>query len=250
VSAVEVVFWAAAGLIGYTHAGYPLLLSALARLRPAPSWPAGDLPGVSLVIAAHDEQDVIAEKVKNALALDYPGGRLEVIVASDGSRDRTVERARGAAAGDRRGARRWRRGRAATAGLARGRGAAFSWSRSSDQRAIRPDFTIEWRKRRCSISRTDQPLRVGRRPCRRATRLPASRSVQPPASRCQTIDLAPVGAAGRRGPAHRGAEEGVRVPARRRAGRTRPFPRIPSVTPAWGACPPWLRSPVCGRGKR
>jgi len=100
VSAVEVVFWAAAGLIGYTHAGYPLLLSALVRLRPAPSWPAGDLPGVSLVIAAHDEQDVIAEKVKNALALDYPGGRLEVIVASDGSRDRTVERARRAAAGD------------------------------------------------------------------------------------------------------------------------------------------------------
>jgi glycosyltransferase involved in cell wall biosynthesis len=100
VSAVEIVFWAAAGLIAYTHAGYPLLLAALARLRPAPAWPAGDPPGVSLIVAAHDEQDVIAEKVRNALELDYPAERLEVIVASDGSRDRTVEVARDAAAGD------------------------------------------------------------------------------------------------------------------------------------------------------
>ena len=99
-TAVEIVFWAAAGLIAYTHAGYPLLLAGLARLRPAPSWPAGDLPGVSLIVAAHDEQDVIAQKVRNALALDYPAERLEVIVASDGSRDRTVEIARDAAAGD------------------------------------------------------------------------------------------------------------------------------------------------------
>jgi glycosyltransferase involved in cell wall biosynthesis len=97
---VEVVFWTAAGLIVYTHAGYPLLLAALARLRPAPSWPAGDPPGVSLIVAAHDEQVVIAEKVRNALALDYPEDRLEVIVASDGSRDRTTELAREAAAGE------------------------------------------------------------------------------------------------------------------------------------------------------
>ena len=99
-TSVEVTFWAAAGLIVYTHAGYPLLLWVLARLRPAPSWPAGELPGVSLVIAAHDEQDVIEQKVRNALALDYPADRLEVIVASDGSRDGTVELARAAAAAD------------------------------------------------------------------------------------------------------------------------------------------------------
>ena len=100
-TAVVVAFWAAAGLIAYTHAGYPLLLAALARLRPTPSWPpAGEPPGVSLIVAAHDEQDVIAEKVRNALALDYPADRFEVIVASDGSRDRTAELAREAAAGD------------------------------------------------------------------------------------------------------------------------------------------------------
>jgi hypothetical protein len=53
---------------------------------------------VSLVIAAYDEQAVIGSKVANALALDYPSGRLEVVVASDGSSDATVERARAAGA--------------------------------------------------------------------------------------------------------------------------------------------------------
>jgi cellulose synthase/poly-beta-1,6-N-acetylglucosamine synthase-like glycosyltransferase len=97
---LEVVFWISAGLIVYTHAGYPLVLALLARLRRAPRWPDADPPPVSLVIAAHDEQDVIGEKVRNALALDYPPELLEVIVASDGSTDRTVEVARAAAAGD------------------------------------------------------------------------------------------------------------------------------------------------------
>lgn len=55
-------------------------------------------PRVSLIIAAHDEEAVIAAKVANALALDYPRERLEVIVASDGSTDRTVELAREAGA--------------------------------------------------------------------------------------------------------------------------------------------------------
>ncbi len=60
---------------------------------------APDLPRVSLIVAAHDEEAVIGERVENALALDYPGDRLEVIIASDGSRDRTVELAEAAAGG-------------------------------------------------------------------------------------------------------------------------------------------------------
>ena len=97
---VEVVFWIAVGLLAYTHLGYPLALAALARLRrrrpPAP--PPAELPSVSLIVAAHDEEEVIAEKVRNALALDYPRELLEVIVASDGSDDRTAELARDAGA--------------------------------------------------------------------------------------------------------------------------------------------------------
>jgi glycosyltransferase involved in cell wall biosynthesis len=99
VTALEVVFWIAAGLILYTHIGYPLLLAALARLRRADRWADAELPHVSLVIAAHDEGDVIDGRVRNALALDYPADRLDVIVASDGSADETADRAR-AAAGD------------------------------------------------------------------------------------------------------------------------------------------------------
>ena len=71
----------------------------LARLRAAGRRrPPAELPSVSLIVAAHDEEDVIAAKVANALALDYPRERLEVIVASDGSADRTVELAREAGA--------------------------------------------------------------------------------------------------------------------------------------------------------
>ena len=100
VKAVEIAFWVSVGLIVYTHAGYPLLLAGLARLRRRPLWRMAELPRVSLVIAAHDEREVIEERVRNALALDYPPDRLEVIVASDGSTDGTAELARAAAGGD------------------------------------------------------------------------------------------------------------------------------------------------------
>jgi cellulose synthase/poly-beta-1,6-N-acetylglucosamine synthase-like glycosyltransferase len=98
---LEVVFWASVALIVYTHVGYPLVLWGLSRLRRtrAEGDAAGDLPVVSLIVAAYDEEDVIARKVENCLTLDYPRERLELIVASDGSSDHTAERAREAGAG-------------------------------------------------------------------------------------------------------------------------------------------------------
>ena len=89
--ALAVLFWGSSALIAYTHAGYPLLLWLLSRTATEPAAPAEATPAaaepatVSLIIAAYDEQDVIAAKVRNALALDYPSDRLELIVASDGS---------------------------------------------------------------------------------------------------------------------------------------------------------------------
>lgn len=94
-------FWASAGLIVYAHAGYFGLLWLLTRGRAAADHQEPreeELPSVSLIVTAHDEEAVIAAKVENALALDYPRERLEVIVASDGSGDATVERARAASA--------------------------------------------------------------------------------------------------------------------------------------------------------
>jgi cellulose synthase/poly-beta-1,6-N-acetylglucosamine synthase-like glycosyltransferase len=103
VLAVAIVFWVCAGLIVYTQLGYGLLLALLARTRRAPAPvtpPASDaaLPSVSLVVAAYQEEAVIAEKVANLRALDYPADKLELIVACDGSPDQTAQRARDAGA--------------------------------------------------------------------------------------------------------------------------------------------------------
>jgi len=99
---LEALFWISVGLIAYTHVGYPLTLWALTRLSRRPTLDSPrrleELPAVALIVAAHDESAVIAEKVENALALDYPRDRLQVIVASDGSRDATARIAREAGA--------------------------------------------------------------------------------------------------------------------------------------------------------
>jgi cellulose synthase/poly-beta-1,6-N-acetylglucosamine synthase-like glycosyltransferase len=100
VIALEILFWLCAGLIVYTHIGYPMLLWALTRSRRSEfkAKPAGTLPTVTLIVAAYNEEDVIAAKVANALALEYPREKLQVIVASDGSDDETAARARAAGA--------------------------------------------------------------------------------------------------------------------------------------------------------
>jgi cellulose synthase/poly-beta-1,6-N-acetylglucosamine synthase-like glycosyltransferase len=96
-----VAFWLCAFLIVYTHAGYPLVLRGLLSLGRRPTLnpiPWDQPPTVSLIVPAYDEEEVIAAKVANVLALDYPRQRLQLIVASDGSADATAERARAAGA--------------------------------------------------------------------------------------------------------------------------------------------------------
>lgn len=86
------VFAVSTGLVAYVFAGYPALVAAWARLRPAPiATDSGTLPGVSLIIVAYNEADVIARKLDNTEELDYPDDRLEVIVVTDGSTDATPE---------------------------------------------------------------------------------------------------------------------------------------------------------------
>ncbi|MBE7551670.1 MAG: glycosyltransferase family 2 protein [Anaerolineales bacterium] len=84
-------FWLCIGNIVYTYLGYPLLLILLAQLRSKPRRYQPATPAVTLLIAAHNEQAVIAEKLDNCLALDYPRERLQILVAADGSNDRTPE---------------------------------------------------------------------------------------------------------------------------------------------------------------
>jgi cellulose synthase/poly-beta-1,6-N-acetylglucosamine synthase-like glycosyltransferase len=116
-SALEIVFWLCCALIVWTQIGYAAALAGLARVLPSarvasrqrtPWSPKGgapnnsslpfSLPTLSLIVAAHDEQTVIAAKVENALALDYPRELLQVIVACDGCTDATAARARAAGA--------------------------------------------------------------------------------------------------------------------------------------------------------
>jgi hypothetical protein len=99
-TALEVVFWVCASLIAWTQIGYGTTLAVLARafgraqLIAAPEPP----PSLSLIVAAHDEESVIAARVANALALDYPRELLELIVACDGCTDATAAQAREAGA--------------------------------------------------------------------------------------------------------------------------------------------------------
>jgi glycosyltransferase involved in cell wall biosynthesis len=100
-AALEVVFWVCAGLIVWTQLGYAATLAVLARAfgRTAPQIAKREPPpSLSLIVAAHDEGSVIAARVANALALDYPRELLEVIVACDGCTDATAARAREAGA--------------------------------------------------------------------------------------------------------------------------------------------------------
>jgi glycosyltransferase involved in cell wall biosynthesis len=108
VTLLKTTFWASAGLLVYTHAGYPAALAALDRVRggrgeagasgSAVTASDAPLPGVSVIVAAYAEEAVIAERVANLRALDYPADRLEVIVVCDGSPDATAQRARDAGA--------------------------------------------------------------------------------------------------------------------------------------------------------
>ena len=87
------IFWISAVILGYTYLGYPILIALLARLNPKKIGGGGDpkLPQVSLIVAAHNEEKVIREKITNSLAIDYPEGLLLVVIVSDGSVDRTNE---------------------------------------------------------------------------------------------------------------------------------------------------------------
>lgn len=85
-----IVFWAAVAIIIYAFAGYPLVLVGLRIFIRREVHKAPIRPSVSLLIPAYNEARVIARKIQNSLALDYPRDRIEIVVVSDGSTDNTV----------------------------------------------------------------------------------------------------------------------------------------------------------------
>src|ERR1700760_3312766 len=89
--AARIIFWQAAFLLFYVYAGYPMLLAVIGlvvnRKRPEP----GYTPRISVLIAAYNEEEAIERKIQQTLALEYPADKIEVLILSDCSTDRTDE---------------------------------------------------------------------------------------------------------------------------------------------------------------
>src|SRR3972149_6140963 len=86
---IEILFWLFIFLIFYAYLGYPLLLGILAIFLRKPVEKRDIIPSVSLLISAYNEEKAIKQKIDNTLSLDYPKKKLEIVVISDASTDKT-----------------------------------------------------------------------------------------------------------------------------------------------------------------
>ena len=84
-----VLFWASLAALAWTHVLYPLVAIGLSRVLPRPVREGDVQPTVAVIVAAYNEEMVIARRLENLLELDYPRERLQIVVSSDASDDRT-----------------------------------------------------------------------------------------------------------------------------------------------------------------
>ncbi len=89
----ELSFIFAVVLLAYSYIGYPLVLQVLSRLKPKWKEPQVELSllSVSVIVSVYNEEKIIKKKIDNFLQLDYPSDKLELIIVSDGSTDKTNE---------------------------------------------------------------------------------------------------------------------------------------------------------------
>lgn len=95
---MEFILWTSLGIILYHFIGYGLILTLVNKLKTRKPTLAPlseiDLPEVTMLIAAYNEEDIIEEKILNSLSLDYPKDKLKIAIVSDGSDDHTNDIAR------------------------------------------------------------------------------------------------------------------------------------------------------------
>jgi cellulose synthase/poly-beta-1,6-N-acetylglucosamine synthase-like glycosyltransferase len=95
VDIISVIFWFGILVVGYTYVGYGIIIYIFSKLKKRTnvldSAPDEQLPLVTLLVAAYNEADIIRDKIKNTLELDYPKNKLEIFFVTDGSTDRTPE---------------------------------------------------------------------------------------------------------------------------------------------------------------
>lgn len=89
----QIVFWVSLLLILHCYCLFPVTLPFVSELfkRKHKGAPSGELPTVSILISAFNEEAVIERKIKNLLEIDYPKEKLEILIGDDGSKDRTAE---------------------------------------------------------------------------------------------------------------------------------------------------------------
>lgn len=90
-TAEQMVFWVCVGLLAYVYLGYPLLVYLMSVLFPKSVLRSEIKPNVTVLITAFNEEADIRAKLENTLLIDYPADKFEILVASDGSTDRTDE---------------------------------------------------------------------------------------------------------------------------------------------------------------
>ena len=91
---LTILFWTGLLLLLYTYIGYALVLTIISWFRrsyAAPHFTDDQLPDVTVLIAAYNEEDFIEDKINNTLSLDYPMDKLSVFIVSDGSTDHTPQ---------------------------------------------------------------------------------------------------------------------------------------------------------------
>ena len=98
---IEIIFWIALFIVFYTYLGYGIVLYLLVKLKELFVKPIkrklpedSTLPEVTLFITAFNEEEVVDEKMKNSLELDYPEDKLHIVWVTDGSNDGTNEQLR------------------------------------------------------------------------------------------------------------------------------------------------------------
>ncbi|MGL5318948.1 MAG: glycosyltransferase family 2 protein, partial [Bacteroidales bacterium] len=94
---MKILFIVLVCIVLYTYIGYGIVLWIMVKIKEAlkkkpPLQRPSDLPEVTLLIAAYNEEEIVAEKMKNCQALNYPKDKLHIAWVTDGSNDRTNER--------------------------------------------------------------------------------------------------------------------------------------------------------------
>lgn len=87
----QIIFWTSVAALFYVYVGYPLLVWLVGVLRPRVVKKSEFAPTVTILITAYNEEKAIRAKLENTLQLYYPKKKLEILVASDGSTDKTDE---------------------------------------------------------------------------------------------------------------------------------------------------------------